>query len=449
MKLQILARPNPNMSSSYIIDNVKIGKVLLPILNDPKLKVETVFKGLEKPTSMAFLNPDDILVLEKDKGTVHRIVNGQMLEEPVLDVNVANSSERGMLGIAVAKHPSTTYVFLYYTESSDEKDGSDECASDRSNYCETGQPIGHRLYRYELIDNKLINPRLLLDLPANPGADHIGGVITIGPDKNIYLTTGDGDSCNKTCSDGIEDSVTYAQTANVKEGDPPQGRGGVLRITQDGQPVGKGILGDKYPLNLYYAYGIRNSFGLDFDPITGDLWDTENGPGFGDEINLVEPGFNSGWNKAQGMWPITSYKHLDPIPIVSGYFDKAEISDDEIVNLVSFDGNGRYSNPELAWNLTRGVTAIKFFNSDNLGKRYQNHIFVGDVRSGNLFDFKLNENRTELELQGQLSDKIVNSPEELDQRTLGKGFPTIVDIEVSPDGFLYILCYDGSIYRIV
>jgi aldose sugar dehydrogenase len=55
------------------------------------------------------------------------------------------------------------------------------------------------------------------------------------------------------------------------------------------------------PLNRYYAYGIRNSFGFDFDPITGNLWDTENGPGFGDEINFVEPGFNSGSKKVQGF----------------------------------------------------------------------------------------------------------------------------------------------------
>ena len=55
-----------------------------------------------------------------------------------------------------------------------------------------------------------------------------------------------------------------------------------------------GILGDETPLNLYYAYGVRNSFGINFDPITGNLWHTENGPGEGDEINFVESGFNSG-----------------------------------------------------------------------------------------------------------------------------------------------------------
>ena len=76
---------------------------------------------------------------------------------------------------------------------------------------------------------------------------------------------------------------------------------GILRLTQDGKIVDKGILSDSMPLRLYYAYGIRNSFGLNFDPITGFLWDTENGPQDGDEINLVEPGFNSGWNKIYGF----------------------------------------------------------------------------------------------------------------------------------------------------
>lgn len=61
-------------------------------------------------------------------------------------------------------------------------------------------------------------------------------------------------------------------------------------------------MGSKYPLDLYYSYGIWNSFGLAFDPVTRILWDTENGLIFGDEINLVDPGFNSGYNKIDGMW---------------------------------------------------------------------------------------------------------------------------------------------------
>jgi glucose/arabinose dehydrogenase len=74
-----------------------------PIINDVNLKAEVVFEGLTSPTSIAFLGPNDILVLEKDKGTVQRIVNGKIFPEPLLEVNVANDGNRGMLGIAVSK----------------------------------------------------------------------------------------------------------------------------------------------------------------------------------------------------------------------------------------------------------------------------------------------------------------------------------------------------------
>jgi hypothetical protein len=80
---------------------------------------------------MAFLGPNDILVLEKEKGTVQRIVNGKMLPEPLLDVNVATSQERCMCGVAVSKHiPGHTYVFLYV-----------------SNISNSNSPINLRKYR--------------------------------------------------------------------------------------------------------------------------------------------------------------------------------------------------------------------------------------------------------------------------------------------------------------
>jgi len=100
--------------------------ILNPILkNNSDLKVEEVSDELDFPTSMAFLGPDDILVLEKNEGTVKRIVNGVLLKEPLLKVHVANDGERGMLGVAVAeknaedddnntniKHDNASYVFL-------------------------------------------------------------------------------------------------------------------------------------------------------------------------------------------------------------------------------------------------------------------------------------------------------------------------------------------------
>src|SRR5712691_2686822 len=88
------------------------------INNDAQLKVELVFKGLKSPTSMAFLGPNDILVLEKNKGNVQGIFNGKILPQPLLHVNIATQVERGLLGIAITKHTNgPTYVFLYYTQS--------------------------------------------------------------------------------------------------------------------------------------------------------------------------------------------------------------------------------------------------------------------------------------------------------------------------------------------
>jgi aldose sugar dehydrogenase len=141
------------------------------------------------------------------------------------------------------------------------------------------QPIGNRLYRYELINNQLVNPKLLLNLPATPGPFHNGGVVKIGPDGNVYVVIGD-----------VFGHRTKAQ--NYANGSEHDGTGGILRITQDGEQVGQGILGNKAPLSFYYGYGIRNSFGIDFDPLTGKLWDTENGPNYGDEINLQ---FSRAW----------------------------------------------------------------------------------------------------------------------------------------------------------
>jgi glucose/arabinose dehydrogenase len=387
-----------------------------PSIKDPNLGVELVSDGLELPTSMAFLGPEDILVLEKEKGTVQRIVNGKMLLTPVLTVDVATEVERCMCGIAVSKSDSgTVYVFLYFTEA----DGSGGISS---------EPVGNRLYRYEWVNNQLVNPILLLDLPATPGPRHNGGVVMIGPDNNVYLVIGD-----------VDGHRTKAQ--NQQSGGEPDGTSGILRITQDGRPVGgigsssnsNSILSDSYPLNLYYAYGIRNSFGFDFDPITGNIWDTENGPGYGDEINLVEPGFNSGWSEVTGM---------------SSNTDDFDPEDD----LVSFDGKGKYSDPKFEWRDTLGPTAVKFLNSDKLGAEYVNDMFVGDIVNGRIYHFELNQDRTELILDGLLADKVAatESVTELEQIIFAEGFGGITDLEVGPDGYLYVVSLgNGAIYRIL
>jgi hypothetical protein len=114
--------------------------------------------------------------------------------------------------------------------------------------------------------------------------------------------------------------------------------------------------------------------------------------------------------------------------------------------LVDFWGKGKYSDPEFMWNKTIAPTALKFLNSDKLGKQYQNDMFVGDFDNGYLYHFKLNQNRTGLSLSGPLADKVANNREESELAVFGKRFGGITDIEVGPDdGYLYILSvYQGG-----
>lgn len=384
-----------------------------PKLFDSNLKISTVAEGLSTPTTMAFIGHGDILVLEKDTGMVKRIVNGKILAKPVLDINVANSIERCMCGIAASQDSSTTYVFLFYTEI-DGKDGDDKAGK---------EPIGNRVYRYELSGDSLINPLLLMDLPANPGPRHNGGDMLIGPDGNLYVTIGDVDG-------SFKGETTETKTQNYQNGVDPDGRGGILRITQDGQPT-EGILGDSIPLRIYYAYGIRNSFGMDFDPISGNLWNTENGPGNGDEVNLVLPGFNSGWQQVQGM------------ASMEDSFSESELQD--------FEGKGHYSDPELVWVNTAGPTALKFLRSPELGTTYENDMFVGDVHNGRIYHFDLTSDRKDLILPQALSSRIIEKPSSpgVSSIVFGEGFGGITDLEMGPDGNLYVVSIGlGSIFQI-
>jgi aldose sugar dehydrogenase len=408
--------------------NVAIGGETATI-RDSNLMVETVAEGLEFPTSIAFLGPNDILVLEKERGTVQRIINGKMLPQPLLDVNVATSQERCMCGIAILKQiPGHTYVFLYYTEAD---------LADAEDVSEGKDPVGNRLYRYELVNDKLVNPKLILDLPATPGPRHNGGAIVIGHDNNLYIPIGDVDGSHK-------EGEFETETQNYPDGAEPDGRGGILRVTLDGEPVSSsGIIGDETPLNLYYAYGVRNSFGINFDPITGNLWDTENGPGESDEINLVEPGFNSGWVQVQGMASSSNNNNIES--------EDENNRDFASGNLVDFDEKGKYSDPEFVWSITLGPTAIIFLHSDKLGELYQNDIFVGSIVTGNIYHFELNQDRTQFVLTGELEDKIAETRETGEQDIVfGEGFAGISDLEVGPDGYLYVVSLgQGKIFRIV
>ncbi len=373
-------------------------------------------------------------MLEKNTGIIYRIINGN-ITNAVIHLNVSYKDERGLLGIAVTGGESKIddrHVFLYYTY----------CPKVKADLNNTYHACGNYVYRYKFDteNSKLIEPMLILTLPALPGPSHNGGVLKLDKDDNLYVTIGDLQSTRFN-----KNETGYDTTAqNIVNGTPPDGRAAILRLTQDGKPIDDGLVGDKYPLNLYYAHGVKNSFGIDIDPITDSLWDTENGPQFGDEINLVKPGFNSGWEKVQGIWKLNQTKSKN------GIYD--ESSDD--VKLEKFNGKGKYSSPEFVWDKPVGPTALLFLSSDKLGSEYENDIFVGSVKNGVIYHFDLDNDRKSLSLTGDLSDLVLNRKDNTDQITFGENFGIITDIEVGPDGYLYIVSGNrgadaGAIYRIV
>src|SRR5215813_6291970 len=160
-----------------------------PTMLDDNLTVSTVIAGLDQPTSMAFIGPNDFLVLEKASGKVQRIVNGA-LQGTALDLAVNNASERGLLGIAL--HPQFAqngFVYLYWTESS--------TGIDTSNTDDVPL-LGNRVDRYVwngttlTFDRNLIKLRSLQQDAGQPSrGNHNGGIIRFGPDGRLYIIIGD------------------------------------------------------------------------------------------------------------------------------------------------------------------------------------------------------------------------------------------------------------------
>ena len=387
-----------------------------PMLHDDTLSIELVAEGLDLPTSMHFLDDGTVLVLEKNKGQVSVVADGKLLEKPAIQVEVATGPEQGLLGIAIwnGKKNDTTSVFLYMTG---------------KNYQENTRNLVYK-YLYDEKEKTLENKTVILDLPGEPGPFHNGGKITVGPDDGyIYAVIGD-----VSAGGGMLD--------NQIPGKPPDDKSVILRVDRDtGIPVkdnpfydNNNHTGDMEKLQSYYAYGIRNSFGMDFDPVTGKLWITENGDDVYDEINIVEPGFNSGWHKIMGPIGRTNFT----------------VEND----LIIFDG-AKYQDPVFSWYAPVGVTDIEFFNSTRLGDRYDGNLFVGDINNGNLYFFEVNEDRTGITFQDpRLFDRVADpvkegEDSEVSSLILGERFGRITDIETGPDGLLYVLTYeDGKIYRI-
>jgi len=361
----------------------------LPTLNNPDFVIEEIVSGLSFPTSMTFIG-DDILVLQKNDGKVMLVRNGILQAEPVLDVDVSNNSERGLLGIASL---GISTVYLYYTEAQS-GDGS--------------TPLGNKIYKYTWDGINLINPILVKDLPVTPGPNHDGGAMISTNDSQIFAVIGDlnRNGILQNYDSGLPDDTSVIIHVNLNES--------ILKPSESANPS-----------EHYRAMGIRNSFGLAEDPYTSNLWITENGPTVFDEINLVSPKFNSGWETIMG--PATQIQ-IDSLP---GFEDFT------------------YSDPEFSWEDPVAVTAIEFVDSASLAN-YNDQVFVADCNNGNLYNFQLNPTRTGfLFNSAHLADRVLDIGESDDEIKLGSGFECLTDLEQGPDGNLYVLSLgQGKIYKL-
>ena len=400
-------------TSHFVIPAFGQPQLSLPQLNDEALRLEPVIEEESLfPTSMVFVDNDTLLVTQKNDGDVISIINGTVKSQPAISMEVNNEGFKGLLGIAAMEKPSssshTKFVFLYFTESLG------------------GDQTRNRVYRYEWNQENqvLVNGTMILDLPAEPESVHNGGKLQADRNGNLYAVIGD------LSRDG--------QLQNVRQGPAADDTSVIIRIIQNGSgaadnPFSKS---SNERMQKYYAYGIRNSFGLAIDPISGLLWDTENGPDSYDEMNIVHPGFNSGWNQIMG-------------PISHSSIEQENLEEE----LMIFDGS-KYADPIFSWKDPVGLTDLEFLNSTALGLEYAYNLFVGDINNGNLYYFELNDSRTGIKLDDNdledLTDQVADDEQQLSGIVFGSGFEEgITDIETGPDGFLYILTFNGSIYRIL
>jgi glucose/arabinose dehydrogenase len=399
-----------------------------PALNDPNLTVTEVVSGINLPSAMAFIGANDFLILEKDSGTVRRVTNGLLQPAPVLSVNVftagiASGDEQGLLGIAIhpdfATDPTKRWVYLFYTEGG--LDPSDPCFS---TFFST---VCNNVYRYDwdAANGILTNPVRILTLMARANFD-IGGVMAFGADKKLYVVSGNQGSAFGQLQNNLDPFA-----------DPPDDTSVIFRLNEDGTtPADNPFVSVGAPWDRYFAYGIANSFGLALDPVGGKLWDTEIDD-FNfvyDEINVVAPGFNSGWLPLMGPLSRTTFTTAD-LP----------------TTIVQVAGSN-YADPVFSWLNSVGLTAIAFLNSQALGSQYFNNAFVGDM-NGNLYRFAVNAQRSGFVLTGGLSDLVADDDTETPQVTLGSGFNAITDVKVGPDGKLYLVDFgadvnDGKVYVI-
>jgi aldose sugar dehydrogenase len=456
-----------------------------PEVLDPDLAVREAVSGLVQPTSMAFIGHDDFLVLEKASGQVKRVSDGEV-QGTVLDLAVNSASERGLLGIAL--HPRFTdngFVYLFWSESNTGADSTSLATVDL---------LANRIDRFVWNGSSLAFDRNIIRFRAfQADADqplrgnHDGGVLRFGPDGKLYAIVGDTGRRGQLQNlvDGPFGPGVPDDQFGGPEPDDAHRTGVIVRLNDDGTAptdnpfFGAGaMIGGEVGANIQklFAYGIRNSFGMTFDPESGDLWEQENGDDSFSELNRVTPGMNSGWVQIMGPASrVAQFKAIEttmgPIddPFApNGYFGLQQVrwpptniadTPAEALSRVFALPGSHFSDPELSWKFEVGPGAIGFLDSRALGPQYDGDLFMGGSRDflegGHLFRIQLTGNRRNVAVDDRrLEDRVADNRhkwEITESETLlfGRNFGTGTDIQTGPDGDIYVVSLSrGAVYEI-
>lgn len=446
-----------------------------PHMLDPRLDVRTVVSGLVTPTSLAFLGPDEFFVVEKNTGQVQHVVDGAV-EATVLDLAVNFASERGLLGIALhPDFPSDPGVYLYWTQTISGVDS--EVLSDVP-------LLGNRVDRFVwdgstlTMDHNLIMLRAFQADAGQPErGNHDGGVITFGPDEKLYILIGDvgrrgqlQNLPNGPFGPGIPDDQFGGP-----QPDDAHLTGTILRLNDDGTTptdnpffnAGAAMAGEVGEnVQKIFMYGLRNSFGMDFDPVTGALWEEENGDDTFTELNRADAGFNSGW--VQIMGPVSRIAQYKAIETTFGAGNLQQIrwppqniadSPQEALSRLFMLPGAHFSDPEFAWKFEVSPAAIGFASGRGLGPAFQNDLFMGGARTtlvgGHLFHFNLTGNRRKVAVDDpRIEDRVADNLDkfeitESESLLIGRDFGVGTDIETGPNGNLFVVSLsNGEVYEI-
>jgi aldose sugar dehydrogenase len=447
----------------------------------PNLAVHTVVSGLVTPISLAFLTTNDLLVLEKDTGRVRRVVNGSP-QATELDLAVNFGSERGLLGITLhPDFPARPWVYLYWTESTTGTD-TDVLANTPL--------LGNRVDRYVwngsslTFDRNIIRLRALQqDANQAERGNHDGGMLRFGPDGMLYIFIGDngrrGVLQNLACGPTATCPGPIVQDDQFGGPQPDNAHltGVVIRLNDDGTTPGDNpffaagaAMGGEVGANIQkiFSYGHRNSFGMAFDPDSGDLWMQENGDDSYTEVNRVEPGMNGGWIQIMGpadrvadFKAIETSNEIDPVTNTP-YFGLQQVrwpptliadTPEEALSRLFMLPGAHYSDPELSWRFEVAPAGLGFITGRALGPQFEGDMVLGAARpfleNGFLFRIELTGNRREV-----TGPRVIENNNKWDgtgsERLLfGRNFGVSTDVQTGPNGNLFVVSLtNGAVYEI-